>query len=134
MCGTEPDRKPRSRRALAATAALGLLAGSTFTLPARAGDGLWDAMLETLNIKAAPPPRAPDFIERSRPDPSGLGYIPPAVPHKVSPLPVKSAAQIKAKQDALDAARTRQLDPGAPVPLQIAKAKRPTRPAPAVTD
>ena len=118
MCAKEPDRKPSShRRTAAALVACGLVAAAA---PARA-EGLWDALLEKMNVKAAPAAPGPDFVERTRPDPTGLSYVPTATPHKVSPLPVKTPAQIQAQKDALDAAKVRQLNPGAPQPLQIAK-------------
>ena len=124
MLGNEPDRKSSSGRRLAVLAlAAGLAAGA----PARAADGLWDSVLEKMNIKPAPPGRGPDFVERTRPDPAGLAYLPTATPHRVSPLPVKSADQIQAEKDALDAAKQRQLDPGAPKPLGPGRAKKAAR-------
>ena len=124
MLGKEPDRKPSSGRRIAVLAlAAGLAAGA----PARAADGLWDTVLEKMNVKAAPPGPGPDFVERTRPDPASLSYLPTATPHKVSPLPVKSADQIQAEKDALDAAKQRQLDPGAPKPLGLAKARKAVR-------
>ena len=122
MCAKEPDRKPSSRRVAAAAVAFGCLAA---VVPARA-DGLWDAMLEKMNVKAAPAGPGPDFVERTRPDPADLGYLPTATPHKVSPLAVKTPAQIQAEKDALDAAKVRQLNPTAPKPLQVAKTVSPT--------
>ncbi len=117
MCAKEPDRKSSSRRRTAVLVVAGCLAAAA---PARA-EGLWDSVLETMNVKAAPAAPGPDFVERTRPDPAGLSYLPTATPHKVSPLAVKTAAQIQAEKDALDAAKVRQLSPGAPQPLQVAR-------------
>ncbi len=118
------------------------------TAPVRAEDGMWNSVLEKLNLKATPADPPPDFVEKTRPDSGGLTYMPPAVPHRVSPLAVKTPDQIQAKKDALDAAQARQSAPNAPAPLQAAKvpgaartaqapkAKRPdkAKPAPAVAD
>ena len=38
---------------------------------------------------------------------------------------MKTVDQIQAEKDALDAAKRRQLDPGAPKPLQVAKTASP---------
>ncbi len=122
MCAKVPDRKSSSRRR--AGAILALAAGLTAAAPARA-DGLWDAILEKMNVKAAPAAPGPDFVERTRPDPASVGYLPTATPHKVSPLPVKTLDQIQAQKDALDAAKQRQLDPGAPKPLDVANTAAP---------
>ena len=121
MCGKGPDRKVRAARRVAAAA---LATGLVASPPARAADGLWDTLLEKMNVKAAPPAPGPDFIERTRPDPAGLAYMPTALPHKVSPLPVKTVDQIQAEKAALDAAKTRQLNPGAPKPLVLGKGKK----------
>lgn len=86
---------------------------------ARASD-VWDGVLRTLNVKPAPAAPAPDFVERNRPDPDGLGYMPTTSPHKVSPVPVRTLAQIQAQKDALDAAQRRQNNPGASPPAQLA--------------
>lgn len=130
MCGKDPDRNPRSRclPALAAAAALPVLLAAV--APARADETLWDKTLQTLNLKATPAEQAPDFVEHTRPDPGNLGYIPTALPHKVSPRPVKSAAEIQAATAALDAARQRQLNPAA-APVQLPKGHKPAKPAPA---
>lgn len=136
MSGEELHRKPGSRRRAALAAASLLLTG--FSTAARAGDdapsaGLLDSVLQAFDLKAKPPEPAPDFVRRTRPDATGLGYMQPAVPHKVSPLPVKTADQVKAKQAALDAAKERQLNPGAPAPLDLGKGRKPAgaKPAPA---
>ncbi|MGI3903904.1 MAG: hypothetical protein ACRYGP_28985 [Janthinobacterium lividum] len=121
MSGKEPDRNMGSRW-LAGIVLATILGASTD--PARAGDSLWDSALQTLNLKSTPAGPAPAFVEKTRPDPEGMSYLPPAVPHKVSPLAVKTAAEIQAKKDALDAAQVRQTNPNAPVPLQVAKARK----------
>lgn len=113
---------PKLAVALAALLSAGLLPAP----PARA-DGLFDSLLEKLNVKAAPPGPGPDFVERTRPDPAGLGYLPTATPHKVSPVAVKTPAEIQARKDALDVAQKRQLDPNAGKPVEVVKAA----PAPA---
>ncbi len=128
MIGKEPARNLGSRH-LARFALVVALA--TSTVPVQAADSLWDSALETLNLKSTPAGSAPAFVEKTRPDPEGLSFLPPAVPHKVSPLAVKTAPEIKAKQDALDAAAARQLNPNAPKPLQVAKAKKPGKAQPA---
>ena len=138
MLGKEPHRKPSSGRRIAALALASCLA---VVVPARAADGLLDSVLEKMNIKAAPAAPGPEFIERTRPDPADLGYLPTALPHKVSPLPVKSADEIQAQKDALDAAKKRQLDPGSPKPIGaaagtpkpvgLAANKKPAKPKPA---
>lgn len=134
MSGKQHDGNPSRRRtkgAIPALAAAVILAST----PARADD-LWDRVLETLTVKATPSTPPPAFVERTRPDPSGLGYLPPAVPHKVSPLAVKTPDQIQASKDALDAAQERQLKPGGPAPVKLAKGRRggKGKPAPAVAD
>ena len=126
----------RKKRSVRRVAVLALASGLAAAAPARAAGGLWDTVLETMNLKAAPPGPGPDFVERTRPDPAGLGYMPTALPHKVSPLPVKTPAQIEAEKVALDAARKRQLDPGAPKPLGLAGGRKAgkTAPSPDVAD
>lgn len=138
MCGTYPGRKPARRRPVAlARAAMLLLAVSATMRPAGAADdggdspGLWDSLLRKLDVKAAPAEPPPDFVERTRPDPSKLDYMQPAVPHKVSPLAVKLPAQIQAAKNALDAARDRQLNPAPKPPLNLSKANKATKTKPA---
>jgi hypothetical protein len=118
MLGKEPDRKPSFCRLVVAVVLASFFAGAA---PACAAEGLWDTVLEKMNIKAAPAAPGPDFIERTRPDPGELGYLPTALPHKVSPRPVKTPDEIQAQKDALDAAKQRQLDPNAPKPLGTGK-------------
>ncbi len=125
--------KASSRRRRGVVLALATTAVLARSPAVRAADGVWDHVLETLTVKATPSAPPPAFVERTRPDPSGLGYLPPAVPHKVSPLAVKTPDQIQAQKDALDAAKDRQLDPA---PVQLAKGRRggKGKPAPAVAD
>ena len=118
MRGRKPVFGARLDRRVVVAAAL-LVGGA---VPAHAADNLWDTVLEKMNVKAAPAAPGPDFIERTRPDPSGLGYLPTASPHKVSPLAVKTPDQIQAEKDALDLAKQRQLDPAAGKPVPIVKA------------
>ena len=123
MFAPTPSRPPARPGRAALAVAVPLLALSPAG-PARASDGLLDDVLRTLNLKAAPPAPAPDFIERSRPDAGSLGYLPTASPHKVSAVPVRTPAQIQAQKDALDAAQRRQLNPGASSPAQLAAGRR----------
>ncbi len=127
MLGKEPGRKPSSGACIAVLAVVCWLDVGT---PARAED-LWDTVLRKMDIKAAPAAPGPDFIERTRPDPGDLGYLPTAVPHKVSPRPVKTAAEIQAQKDALDAARQHQLNPDTPKPLGPVKGHKVAKPKPA---
>jgi hypothetical protein len=139
MCETNPRRKlARRHPAALAGAALLLLAGSATIRAAGAAEdgvdspGLWDSLLRKLNVKAAPAEPAPEFVRRTRPDPSRLDYMQPAVPHKVSPLKVKSLAEIQAAKNALDAAKIRQLNPTPKPPLELSTSSRPaakTKPA-----
>ena len=76
--------------------------------------------LEKLDIKAKPAEPPPEFVTRTRPSAARLHFMPTAVPHAVSPVPVKTAAQIQAAKDALDAAKVRQLKP-APPPIDLTK-------------
>ena len=73
--------------------------------------------LEKLDVKAKPAEPPPEFVTRTRPSPARLHYMPTAVPHAVSPVPVKTPAQIQAAKDALDAAQVRQLNPTPPIDL-----------------
>lgn len=91
--------------------------------PARAAEGLWDSLLETLDVKAPPAAPAPRFVERSRPDPDSTRYMPTAAPHRVSPVAVKSPAEVEAAKAALDAAADAQLHPPAPKALASGKAR-----------
>ena len=126
MLGKEPDRKPSSGACIVVLALASWLAAWA---PARA-EGLWDTVLEKMDLKAAPAAPGPDFIERTRPDPGDLGYLPTALPHKVSPRPVKTAAEIQAQKDALDAAKLHQLNPVPPKPLGLSKGKKAAVPKP----
>ena len=139
MCGKDLDRNPSSRRVPPARwpmllALAGLVAGAA-AAPARAGEGLFDQALQTLNLKATPAEPAPAFVERTRRDAADLGYIPTALPHKVSPRPVKTPAEIQAATEALDAAKVHQLSP-ARAPVELPKGHKPAKApaAPAVAD
>ncbi len=85
--------------------------------------------LEQLDIKAKPADPAPEFVTRTRPRPARLHYMPEAVPHAVSPVPVKTTAQIQAAKDALDAAQARQLNPTPPPVDLTAHAPPPKSPS-----
>ena len=85
--------------------------------------------LEQLDIKAKPAGPAPAFVTRTRPGPARLHYMPEAVPHAVSPVPVKTPAQIQAAKDALDAAQVRQLNP-VPPPVDLTAHAASPKPAP----
>ncbi len=76
--------------------------------------------LEKLDVKAKPAEPPPEFVTRTRPNPARLHFMPTAVPHAVSPVPVKTPAQIQAAKDALDAAQVRQLKPRPP-PIDLTK-------------
>ena len=131
MCGKDRDRNLSSLGAMAVLLALAGSAAVAPIAPARA-DGLWDEALHTLNLKATPAEPPPAFVERTRPDPADLGYIPTALPHKVSPRPVKSPAEIQAATAALDAAKARQLNPTV-APVELPKGHKPAK-APAVSE
>ena len=114
------DIRPGGRRI-----GLLLLVPLAMPTPACAAEGLWDTMLETLNVKPAPAGPAPGFVERSRPDPDSTRYMPTALPHKVSPLAVKTPDEVQAAKEALDAAKAAQLRPPAPKTLSSAKVRKP---------
>jgi len=139
MRGRDSGRDLARRYPVAlAGAVLLLLAGSSAFRSAQAADdgadspGLWDSFLRRLDVKAAPAEPAPDFVERTRPDPSKLDYMQPALPHKVSPLAVKSPAQIQAAKDALDAAKNLQLDPAPKPPLNLSKSSKAAKAKPSL--
>lgn len=138
MGGKEPSRMPGSRAAAILMLAAGLLVPGAAHAAEDGGPsrGLWDRMMETLNLKAEPAQPAPDFVRKTRPESDRLGYIPTATPHKVSPVAVKTAAEIEAEKDALDAAKARQLNPAGQSPVRDAKPKTSAkgRPVPAVAD
>ena len=105
-------------------AALSLIAwGGLVVGPAMAADDespvpkiprSFNGALEQLDLRAKPADPAPEFVTRTRPGPARLHFMPTAVPHAVSSVPVKTSAQIQAAKDALDAAKTRQLNPTPP--------------------
>ena len=128
------SKGPRQRQGLHAArlsvAAVSVLAWSALVLgPAAAGDDeepspsiphSVNGALEKLDVKAKPAEPPPEFVTRTRPSPARLHYMPTAVPHAVSPVPVKTPAQIQAAKDALDAAKVRQLNP-TPPPIDLTK-------------
>ena len=125
----ELGRKQALLRAIRLAAGTATVVAWSTAAPVRAADdgdhaGLWDSLLQTLDVKAKPAGPAPGFVEKTRPRPAGLDYMQQALPHKVSPVAVKSPAQIQAAKDALDDARTRQLNRAAPVPADLGKAKK----------
>ena len=88
--------------------------------------------LEKLDVKAKPAEPPPEFVTRTRPNPARLHYLPTAVPHAVSPVPVKTPAEIQAAKDALDAAQARQLNP-TPPPVDLTKHSATSKPPKAKT-
>ena len=88
--------------------------------------------LEKLDLKAKPAEPPPEFVARTRPSPSRLHFMPTAVPHAVSPVPVKTPAEIQAAKDALDAAQARQLNP-TPPPVDLTKHSATSKPPKAKT-
>ena len=85
--------------------------------------------LEQLDLRAKPADPAPEFVTRTRPGTARLHFMPTAVPHAVSSVPVKTSAQIQAAKDALDAAQARQLNPALnPVDLTRAASLKPAPP------
>ena len=70
--------------------------------------------LEELDLKAKPAEPAPAFVARTRPGPARLHFMPTVVPHAVSPVHVKTTAEIQAAKNALDAAQAKQLNPTPP--------------------
>ena len=127
MASKRPRRRQGVRTLWMIGAALSSMAWSGLEAgPAAAGDdGIslptiprsLNGALEQFDLKAKPADPAPEFVTRTRPRPARLHYMPEAVPHTVSSVPVKTTAQIQAAKDALDAAQARQLDPTPPVDL-----------------
>ncbi len=130
MASKGPQKRLGLQAARLTAAALSILAwGALVADPAAADDDEHpspaipqsvNGALEKLDIKAKPSEPPPEFVTRTRPSPARLHYMPTAVPHAVSPVPVKTIAQIQAAKDALDAARVRQLNP-TPPPLDLTK-------------
>ena len=83
--------------------------------------------MQRLDVKAKPSEPPPEFVTRTRPNPSRLHYMPTAVPHAVSAVPVKTPAQIQAAEEALDAAQARQLNPK-PAPVDLTKHSTASKP------
>lgn len=96
--------------------------------------GPLDGTLEVLGLKATPSPPPPSFVRRTRPDPATLDFLKTTPPHKVSPVPVKTLAEIATMKAALDAAQARQLLPAAKRPVELVKPKQPAVPAPDAAD
>ncbi len=99
------------------------------TAPA-AGNGSFADTMEAVGLKAkvAPPP---DFVVKSRPDPSKLNYLPVGTTHPERPIKVMTPAEIAATTADLDSTRMNQqrragLKPP-PVPLKTQKVKAPTK-------
>ena len=142
MASKGPPRRQGLHAARLTVAAVSVLAGSALVLgPAAAGDDEEPApaiphsvngALEKLDVKAKPAEPPPEFVTRTRPSPARLHFMPTAVPHAVSPVPVKTLAQIQAAKDALDAARVRQLNPRPP-PIDLTKHSAAAKPPEAKT-
>lgn len=71
--------------------------------------GFWGTVFETLNLRTNVG-SVPDFVEKTRPDPSTLHFVPTGLPHPARPVRVKSAAEVEAAKQALDTARSTQLN------------------------
>jgi hypothetical protein len=84
-------------------------------------DGFWGRVFDKLDMRTRVGPM-PDFVEKTRPDASQLKFIPTSTPHPKGAIPVKSADEVEAAKEALDAARDAQLAPPAPA---AAKPKKP---------
>ncbi len=132
-CDPRKQRHPRratrgsgARRGAAALFGIALQLASSGaaraeeTAPPGQGDDPWHSLLEGLDIRAKRG-RPPDFVEATRPDPARLNYIPAGAVGAKRPDPVRTAAQIKAAEAALDAARLRQLQGPPPAPPKAAK-------------
>ena len=123
-------RKGRITRLFGSVAALPLVAAVAMTAPARAGDdqphgtGLFDSVLETLNLKTKVGPM-PGFVESTRPSPSALKYIPTGRTHPKRSVAVETPAEVEATKQALDAAREAQLNPKPAPPKPAAALKHP---------
>ena len=107
--------------------ALALL-GSAAVAPARAEDAsngsgsLWNKVLGTLDLRTDTG-NMPDFVKETHPDVGKLKYMPTTAPHVARPLPVKSADDVEATKQALDAARDAQLNPHPAVKHKPVKGK-----------
>jgi hypothetical protein len=121
------ERQHQSRRStkgqFAVIAILSMVSGQVWAADDHASaqsEGLFDSLMEKLDLRTKVGPM-PDFVEKSRPDPSTLHFIPTGQPHPKRSVPVKSASEIEAAKSALDAARDAQLNP--PPPVQLVKPK-----------
>ncbi len=90
------------------------------------GGGLFDSVLETLDLKAKVGP-APDFVQATHPDPSTLHFIPTGAPHPKRATPAKTDVGVEATKAALDAAQAAQLAPRPAVPAVPAKTAAPVK-------
>ena len=114
-----------------------LLAGSAWAgddvAKGSGSDGVWGTVLDTLDLRTKVGPM-PGFVEATRPDPARLKYIPTSTPHPKRSVPVKSADEVEAAKQALDAARDAQLNPApptpapAPAPVPASRKHHPTKP------
>ena len=96
--------------------------------PGTESDGFWGNFMETLNLRTKVGP-TPGFVEKTRPDPSTLHFIPTSEPHPKRSVPVQSAIAVEAAKQALDAAREAQLNPPPPAPKPAPLPVKPTTPA-----
>jgi hypothetical protein len=62
---------------------------------------------------ASPPPKRPDFVQKTRPE--DLDYIPISKPSPVPPPKARTAAEVQALEAELEAARARNQELGASV-------------------
>ena len=128
-----PERQHQSRRfgsnRLVIFAVASILSGQVWAgdaAPGTESDGFWGSLMETLNLRTKVGPM-PDFVEKTRPDPSTLHFIPTSEPHPKRSVPVQSAVAVEAAKQALDAAREAQLNP--PAPKLAPPPVKPTAPA-----
>lgn len=120
----------RSAPFLAVTAALLLSSAAVAGDDSNShSDSLWGRVLDTLDMRTKVGPM-PDFVQKTRPDASQLKFIPTSTPHPKRPVPVKSADEVEAAKQALDAARDAQLAPPTPAapPAPAPKKRHPAKP------
>ncbi len=120
----------RSGQLVAVLAAF-LMSGGAWAGDDSNSDSLWGRVLDKLNMRTKVGPM-PEFVEKTRPDASQLKFVPTSTPHPKRAIPVKSADEIEAAKQALDAARDAQLAPPAPPPpakpVAAAKKHHPAKP------